>query len=307
MQSLEDYINSFFIELGKHPEFSNTYSIEATDFSETNRNLKIVPNGENGSFNVLDLMPVEYKQNYINSGLGGIPIQAQPNFNGLEGLRNLFTYLPANMRSHPKIRDIAHYLENQYQIVYQEKRLRELDEQFNISQCEPKPKKIPNKGRFFSSVQDLVNLTDKNGQLIFVPGALEALLDTWIFVNGRATRKIIDLVDPRRKGKSLEIIYSIIEFGFNINYQIIISKPWETRKELILNLPGNKAPSDLAIINLEQILFVPKLTESAEPCPKCGNKNNLVLSEARTRAADEFQPSKYLCGNVKCRKVWSDE
>jgi hypothetical protein len=305
MSNIENYVNSAFAEFDNHPEYVATSSIEVTDFSETNLNLKIVPNGENGSKNMLELIPVEYSEEYNKSGLTKLPIQAQANFNGLQGLRNIFAYLPSHVRNHPVNKSIAKYLETQYQIYYQNQRLQELQEQFNMGQCDPKQKEIPRRNVLYpTSLEQIRYSVNRNGEPVFKEGELEYLLTMNLYIDGNPIeRKIIDF-DDRRKGKTLEIIYSIIEFGFAKNFAIINSRPWETRKEIILNLPANKAPRELADVNLEQMLFVPKLSPTGEPCPKCGNENNSFIELIGARAADELQPTKYICGNVKCRYTW---
>ena len=326
--SAADYIN-LLLEQASSSLHSGVRMIDATNFNERERNLKIVPIGIDGAQYYLELMPPELQQQYQDSGLPQLPIQAQPNFNGLSGLRNLFSIFPENIKSHPVIKNIAHHLENLYQQIYQEQRLKEEEKQIEeigkffpdpTVSCLPVIKPVPNRlPELVFGIQSLQNLKrykytgekqtnlELTDELVFKEREVEQLLALPLYRHGSAIRRsIMDFDNLKKRGKTIELLYQIMIYGFDRMYTIFTSRQWETRGQILEFVPANKSPRMLADVNIEQLLYVPKLEKSATPCPKCGSENNSQVT-FQTRAADEPLTTKIICGNPHCRKVWHEE
>jgi len=118
---LENKVNEWFNNSSIHL----THLVDVTDFSEINPVVNITPIGENGSQPWLDsdLIEPSYKDVYKNSGLQPLPIQIQPTFQGLIGLRNFFVYVHPSVKQHPKVKEIIYYLEEKFQAMYQAYRM----------------------------------------------------------------------------------------------------------------------------------------------------------------------------------------
>jgi DNA-directed RNA polymerase subunit M/transcription elongation factor TFIIS len=321
-----EYDVTILLNKALQPEYVGKYSIDATDFNEREiRNLSLVPNGTNGDMVFLDLIPLELKEQYITSGFLRMPIQAQANFKGLSGLRNLFSIFPENIKNVPAIKNITYYLEQVYQQEYQKQREQEqvtaeekLKQFFPESDvCVPKKNPIPGRLSFISfdktGLDSLKRMKYEENdlqyteELVFKPGQVDILLALFLYRNGLGTRKsIMNFENPGKLGKTIELLYQIMVYGFDRIYNLMTSRKWETRGQILEYVPANKSARMLADVNIEQTLYVPKLEKSATPCPKCKNENNSQVT-FQTRAADEPLTTKIICGNPHCRFVWHEE
>jgi len=311
-QKLELIVSNKLNEWADNRDIQKTHSIDVTNFREENPILDIVPNGQNGLQQWLSLLPQYYTDEYNRSRLPFLPLQVQPDFEGLQGLRNYFTYIISELRDKPIIKEIAQFLENEYQSIYQQRRMEEEDQENEKERLQemglPDPELCVRKQRMIPRKSNIVNINEmknKRGEFIFQPGDVDQLDKLQLIKNGRPIRNIIDL-SPKRVGKTMEIIYAIAEYGFERIFKILTSRAWETRNEILEYLPGNTPPRQLVEINLEQMLYVPVLAQTETPCPICGNRNNSQLN-LRFRSADEPSTTKYVCGNSRCRKVWFEE
>ena len=99
-----------------------------------------------------------------------------------------------------------------------------------------------------------------------------------------------------------EVVGMIMQLGFEETYRYLSSRPWRTAKEIVRENPLLKKYRDAVRRNLLLAKYKPRLTETLNPCKKCGGP---TLSDTRqTRGGDEGSSVIIQC--LACNIVWKE-